>query len=51
LLVIGQDSFAQLTHHCAVLRVAMEGAWKKRAQSHPADEAAPAGVAAAGNGR
>jgi NADH dehydrogenase len=51
LLVIGQDSFSQLTHHCAVLRVAMEGVWKKRAEIHPVDEAAPAGVAAGGNGR
>src|SRR5437588_5230593 len=48
LIVIGQDSFAQLTHHCAVVRVAMEGIWKKRAQAYPAAEA---DVAAAGRGR
>lgn len=30
LLVVGQESFAQLTHHCAVLRTAMEAVWKKR---------------------
>jgi len=50
LLVIGQDSFTQLTHHCAVVRVAMEGIWKKRAQAYPPAEA-EADVAAAGRGR
>jgi NADH dehydrogenase len=44
-LVIGQDSFSQLTHHCAVVRVAMEGIWKKRETAFPPAEA---DVAAAG---
>jgi NADH dehydrogenase len=48
LLVIGQDSFSQLTHHCAVVRVAMEGIWKKRETAFPA---AGADVAAAGRPR
>jgi NADH dehydrogenase len=38
LLVISQDSFTQLTHHCKVVRVAMEGIWKKRAQMHATGE-------------
>jgi len=49
LLVVGQESFAQLTHHCAVLRVAMEGVWKQRAEVVTAIESgvmpAAAGVA------
>jgi NADH dehydrogenase len=47
LIVIGQDSFAQLTHHCAVVRVAMEGIWKKRVEKYgPIAEKAGVVVAA-----
>jgi NADH dehydrogenase len=51
-LVLGQQSFAQLTHHCSVLRKVMEGEWDKRERHDRAIEgAAPAGVAGAGSGR
>ncbi len=50
LLVIGQEAFSQLTQNCAAVRIAMEGAWKKRAEAHP-EVAAAAGVAADGTRR
>jgi hypothetical protein len=50
LLVVGQESFAQLTHHCAVLRVAMEGVWKRRTEANAEIEPAAAGAGVAGNG-
>jgi NADH dehydrogenase len=45
-LVLGQQSFAQLTHHCAVLKTAMEGVWRKRSRTNAAAEG-PAAVGAA----
>jgi CRP-like cAMP-binding protein len=46
-LVLGQQSFAQLTHHCAALKAVMEGTWQERVR---ADEAVTAGAGVAGNG-
>jgi NADH dehydrogenase len=51
LLVVGQQSFAQLTHHCAVLRMAMEGVWRQRSRQMSGDGSpAAAGAGVAGNG-
>jgi NADH dehydrogenase len=54
LLVLSQQSFAQLTHHCRVLRTVVEREWKKRERHDKEVEGgAPvqAGVVAAGDGR
>jgi NADH dehydrogenase len=50
-LVLSQQSFAQLTHHCAVLRKAVEGVWMQRTHA-AAPVPVPAGAASAveGNG-
>jgi signal-transduction protein with cAMP-binding, CBS, and nucleotidyltransferase domain len=29
-LVLGQEAFGQLTHHCDILRRAFEGVWRER---------------------
>jgi NADH dehydrogenase len=52
-LVLSQQSFAQLTHHCRVLRTVVEREWKKRERHDREIESGPhaAGVAAAGGGR
>jgi NADH:ubiquinone reductase (H+-translocating) len=50
LLVLSQESFVQLTHHCRVLRSVMEREWQRREQRDRSPKA-PAGVAAAGEGR
>jgi ATP-binding cassette subfamily B protein len=34
-LVLSDQSFAQLTHHCSVLRKAMEGVWTQRSRATP----------------
>ena len=48
LLVLGQESFAQLTHHCSVLRKAMEGVWRHRSRGHTTTAVeAPVGAGAA----
>ena len=54
LLVLSQQSFAQLTHHCRVLRTVVEREWKQRERHDKAIIGEPplaAGVAATGNGR
>src|SRR4051794_33947070 len=50
-LVLSQNSFAQLTHHCRMLRAVVEREWKKRERHDRQLEDAAAGVAAAGGGR
>jgi NADH dehydrogenase len=50
LLVLGQQSFAQLTHHFSIMRAVMEREWTKRKQ-HDAELSPPADVAAAAKGR
>jgi NADH dehydrogenase len=44
-LVLGQQSFAQLTHHCRVLKAAMEGIWRQRLRADQAFEAKQAAAA------
>ncbi len=49
-LVLGQQSFAQLTHHCTVLRAAMEGIWRQRLRADGLPEPATFSAGVAGNG-
>jgi CRP-like cAMP-binding protein len=53
-LVLSEQSFSQLTHHCRMLRAVVEREWKKRERHDReigAGATAAAGVGAAGGGR